>query len=174
MKARTVLFDELGGPEVLHLADVEIGEPGPGQVRVRIDAFGLNRGEVFLRTGRYYYDAVLPGSRLGTEAAGVVEAVGPGVTGYAAGDARLLPCTPAMSSPCGGSGLNASEVGAASPRQAYARESRRVDRGNVLGAEEGVLDQPQCDQPEYQTLLPLAEPPHLIHAPGACTFTGPA
>jgi NADPH:quinone reductase-like Zn-dependent oxidoreductase len=94
MKARTVLFDELGGPEVLYLADVEIGEPGPGQVRVRIDAFGLNRGEVFLRTGRYYYDAVLPGSRLGTEAAGVVEAIGPGVTGYAAGEAVSIVAKP--------------------------------------------------------------------------------
>ncbi|QFY06708.1 zinc-binding dehydrogenase [Nonomuraea phyllanthi] len=94
MKARTVLFDELGGPEVLHLAEVDIGEPGPGQVRVRIDAFGLNRGEVFLRTGRYYYDAILPGSRLGTEAAGVVEAVGPGVTGYAAGDAVSIVAKP--------------------------------------------------------------------------------
>jgi NADPH:quinone reductase-like Zn-dependent oxidoreductase len=86
MKARTVLFDKLGGPEVLYFADVELGEPGPGEVRVRIDAFGLNRGDVFLRTGRYYYDAVLPASRLGTEAAGVVEAVGPGVNEYAAGD----------------------------------------------------------------------------------------
>jgi NADPH:quinone reductase-like Zn-dependent oxidoreductase len=94
MKARTVLFDELGGPEVLYLADVEIGEPGPGQVRVRIDAFGLNRGEAFLRAGRYYYDAVLPSSRLGNEAAGVVEAVGPGVTGYAAGDAVSIVAKP--------------------------------------------------------------------------------
>ncbi|NUW45875.1 zinc-dependent alcohol dehydrogenase family protein [Nonomuraea rhodomycinica] len=94
MKARTVLFDELGGPEVLYLSDVEIGEPGPGQVRVRIDAFGLNRGEVFLRTGRYYYDAVLPGSRLGTEAAGVVEAVGRDVTGYATGDAVSIVAKP--------------------------------------------------------------------------------
>lgn len=87
MRAKAVLFDELGGPEVLYLKDVEIREPGPGEVRVRIDAFGLNRGEVFLRTGRYYYDAVLPASRLGTEAAGVVEAVGPGVTDVSAGDA---------------------------------------------------------------------------------------
>lgn len=94
MKARTVLFDELGGPEVLYLADVEIGDPGPGEVRVRIDAFGLNRGEVFLRTGRYYYDAVLPGSRLGTEAAGVVEAVGPGVTDVSAGDAVSIVAKP--------------------------------------------------------------------------------
>ncbi|GAA3680282.1 zinc-dependent alcohol dehydrogenase family protein [Nonomuraea antimicrobica] len=94
MKARTVLFDELGGPEVLYLADVEIGDPGPGEVRVRIDAFGLNRGEVLLRTGRYYYDAVLPGSRLGTEAAGVVEAVGPGVTDYAEGDAVSIVAKP--------------------------------------------------------------------------------
>jgi NADPH:quinone reductase-like Zn-dependent oxidoreductase len=94
VKAKTVLFDELGGPEVLYLADLDIGEPGPGEVRVRIDAFGLNRGESFLRTGRYYYDAVLPASRLGTEAAGVVEAVGPGVTGVFAGDAVSIVAKP--------------------------------------------------------------------------------
>ena len=94
MKAKAVLFDELGGPEVLYLKDFELGEPGLGDVRVRIDAFGLNRGDVLVRTGGYYYDAVLPASRLGTEAAGVVEAVGPGVTGSAVGDAVSIVAKP--------------------------------------------------------------------------------
>ncbi|GAA2079152.1 zinc-dependent alcohol dehydrogenase family protein [Actinomadura alba] len=94
MKAKTVLFDQLGGPEVLYFADVELGEPGPGQVRVRIDAIGLNRNEVLLRTGGYYYDAVLPGSRLGHEAAGVVEAVGAGVENFTVGDAVSMLARP--------------------------------------------------------------------------------
>ncbi|MCU1640155.1 MAG: NADPH:quinone reductase [Nocardia sp.] len=85
-KAKTVLFDELGGPEVLRLTELEIGEPTTGQVRVRVDAIGLNRGEALLRAGSYYYDAVLPHSRLGNEAAGVIEAVGSGVAGFAVGD----------------------------------------------------------------------------------------
>jgi NADPH:quinone reductase-like Zn-dependent oxidoreductase len=50
---RTVLFHELGGPEVMRLEDVEVGDPGPGEVRIRVDAIGLNRAEVLFRTGRY-------------------------------------------------------------------------------------------------------------------------
>lgn len=84
--AKAVLFHELGGPEVLRLQDVEIGDPGQGEVQVRYDAIGLNRAEAFFRTGRYYYPPTLP-SRIGCEGSGVVEAVGPGVTGLTPGDA---------------------------------------------------------------------------------------
>jgi NADPH:quinone reductase-like Zn-dependent oxidoreductase len=84
--AKAVLFDELGGPEVLKHKEVEIGEPGEGQVRVRIDAIGLNRAEAFFRMGRYYYLPTLPGSRIGCEGAGVIEAVGRGVDNFAPGD----------------------------------------------------------------------------------------
>ncbi|WP_327144825.1 zinc-dependent alcohol dehydrogenase family protein [Nocardia sp. NBC_01327] len=94
LKARTVLFDETGGPDVLRLAELDIGEPGAGQVRVRIDAIGLNRGEALLRAGSYYYDAVLPDSRLGNEAAGVIEAVGSGVTGFDIGDTVSIVAKP--------------------------------------------------------------------------------
>ncbi|MET9492144.1 zinc-dependent alcohol dehydrogenase family protein [Nocardia sp. NPDC006630] len=94
LKARTVLFDEVGGPDVLRLTELDIGEPGAGQVRVRIDAIGLNRGEALLRAGSYYYDAVLPDSRLGNEAAGVIEAAGPGVIGFEIGDTVSIVAKP--------------------------------------------------------------------------------
>ena len=84
--ARTVVFDEIGGPEVLRIVEVELGEPAPDQVLVRVEALGLNRAEALFRAGTYYYQPTLPGSRLGYEAAGVVEAVGSAVTGFAVGD----------------------------------------------------------------------------------------
>ncbi|WP_323809090.1 zinc-dependent alcohol dehydrogenase family protein [Kitasatospora acidiphila] len=84
--AKMVLFDEPGGPEVLRIADVELGEPGPDQVLVRTEAIGLNRAEALFRAGAYYYQPTLPASRLGYEAAGMVVAVGSAVTGFAVGD----------------------------------------------------------------------------------------
>lgn len=83
---RTVRFDELGGPEVLKVEDVPLREPGPGDVVFRVEAIGVNRAEALFRAGTYYYPPTLPGSRLGYEAAGVVEAVGEGVTAFAPGD----------------------------------------------------------------------------------------
>jgi NADPH:quinone reductase-like Zn-dependent oxidoreductase len=84
--SRTVLFHELGGPEVLRIEDVAPGEPGPGEVRIAVEAIGVNRAEALIRSGNYI-EAVrsFPG-RLGYEAAGVIEAVGPGVTGFTAGE----------------------------------------------------------------------------------------
>ncbi len=79
---------------MLYLDDVELPEPGPAEARVRVEAIGVNRGDVLLRAGGYYYDAVLPRSRLGTEAAGVVEAVGAGVDGFAVGDRVSLVARP--------------------------------------------------------------------------------
>ncbi|WP_141579168.1 zinc-dependent alcohol dehydrogenase family protein [Actinomadura sp. WMMA1423] len=83
--AMTVMFHELGGPEVMRLEDVEAGEPGPGELRLRVEAIGLNRAEVLFRTGRYIEPVKAFPARLGTEAAGVVEAVGQGVTGFRPG-----------------------------------------------------------------------------------------
>ncbi|MGH4031588.1 zinc-dependent alcohol dehydrogenase family protein [Actinomycetota bacterium Odt1-20B] len=85
VEARAVRFDRIGGPEVLEVRDVEVGEPGPGEIRIRVDAIGLNRAEVMFREGTYYLRPEFP-SGLGYEAAGTVEAVGPGVTGFAVGD----------------------------------------------------------------------------------------
>ena len=82
--ARVVRFHEFGGPEVLRLDEVEVGEPGPGEVRIRVGAFGLNRVETMFRSGNF--GPVTFPSRIGYEAAGTIEALGPGVTGWAAGD----------------------------------------------------------------------------------------
>ncbi|MFD9326798.1 zinc-dependent alcohol dehydrogenase family protein [Streptomyces sp. NPDC060065] len=84
--ARTVLFHELGGPDVLKTEDLEIPAPGPGQVRFHAEALGLNRAEALFRAGTYYYQPTLPASRNGYEAAGTVESVGEGVTAFAPGD----------------------------------------------------------------------------------------
>ncbi|MFH8367466.1 zinc-dependent alcohol dehydrogenase family protein [Streptomyces sp. NPDC018031] len=83
---RAVLFHELGGPEVLRVEDVPLRAPGPGEVLFQVEAIGINRAEALFRAGAYYYQPTLPGSRLGYEAAGVVEAVGEGVTEFAPGD----------------------------------------------------------------------------------------
>ncbi|MET8700161.1 zinc-dependent alcohol dehydrogenase family protein [Kitasatospora sp. NPDC058032] len=84
---RTVLFREPGGPEVLRVEEVPVAEPGPGELLIRVEAIGLNRAEVLYRSGHYIEDVREFPGRLGTEAAGVVEAVGPGVTGFVPGDA---------------------------------------------------------------------------------------
>jgi NADPH:quinone reductase-like Zn-dependent oxidoreductase len=91
--AKLVQFDRLGGPEVLTLRDVEVRAPGPGEVRIRVDAIGLNRAEIMYREGAYFYQPVFP-STLGYEAAGAVEAVGDGVDHLAEGD--LVAVVPAF------------------------------------------------------------------------------
>ncbi|WP_227983138.1 zinc-dependent alcohol dehydrogenase family protein [Nocardia spumae] len=84
--ARTVVFHELGDPDVLTIEDLRLPAPGPGEVLIRIEALGLNRAEALFRAGTYYYLPTLPGSRLGYESSGVIEAVGPDVTEFAVGD----------------------------------------------------------------------------------------
>ncbi|UKY50467.1 zinc-dependent alcohol dehydrogenase family protein [Streptomyces inhibens] len=86
---KAVLFHELGGPEVLKVEEVPLPEPGAGEVLFRVEAIGLNRAEALFRAGTYYYRPTLPGSRLGYEAAGVVEAVGEGVSAFVPGDAVM-------------------------------------------------------------------------------------
>ena len=76
---RIVRFHEAGGPEVLRLEQVAERDPGPGEIRIRVEAIGLNRAEAMLREGVYHERPVFP-SRIGYEAAGVVDALGAGVT----------------------------------------------------------------------------------------------
>ena len=83
---RVVRFHEIGGPEVMRFEDIDIGAPGEGEMRVRIEAIGLNRAEAGFRAGRYLEAPQLP-ARIGYEASAVVEALGEGVTGFKKGDA---------------------------------------------------------------------------------------
>jgi NADPH:quinone reductase len=81
--AKAIRISRNGGPEVLEYVDVEVGEPGPGEARVRNHAIGINFIDVYFRTG--LYPQALPGA-LGQEGAGVVEAVGEGVNHVKPGD----------------------------------------------------------------------------------------
>ncbi len=81
--ANAIRFYETGGPEVLRYEEVSVGEPGPGQVRLRHAAVGLNYADTYFRNGTY--PIPMPNG-LGVEAAGVVEALGEGVTNVAVGD----------------------------------------------------------------------------------------
>jgi len=89
--ARTIIFEEPGGPEVLKLVDLDVGEPGQGEIRIRHKACGLNFIDVYQRTG--LYPMALPHA-LGMEAAGIVEAVGEGVTHLAPGDRAAYAANP--------------------------------------------------------------------------------
>ncbi len=80
-----------GGPEVMEYVDAEVGEPGAGEARVRHHAIGLNYIDVYFRTG--LYPQPFP-SGLGMEGAGVIEAVGPGVTHVKPGDRVAYACRP--------------------------------------------------------------------------------
>ncbi|MFP3601545.1 quinone oxidoreductase family protein [Paraburkholderia sp. SIMBA_053] len=81
--ARAIRFHETGGPEVLRYEEVEVGNPGAGQVRLRHEAIGLNFADTYFRSG--LYPVPMPAG-MGVEAAGIVEAVGAGVTNVAPGD----------------------------------------------------------------------------------------
>ncbi|WP_189679654.1 quinone oxidoreductase family protein [Seohaeicola zhoushanensis] len=81
--ARTIIIEEVGGPENMKLVDWPVGDPGPGEIRIRHKACGLNFIDVYQRTGLY---AMKLPHALGMEAAGIVEAVGPGVTHLKEGD----------------------------------------------------------------------------------------
>jgi NADPH2:quinone reductase len=82
---KIVRFYETGGAEVLKLEELPFVEPGEGEVRLAVEAIGLNRAEVMFRQGQYLENPELP-SRLGYEAAGIVDAVGSGTSGVQIGD----------------------------------------------------------------------------------------
>ena len=112
--AHAVRFNEAGGPEVLRYQPVDVGDPGPGQVRLRHVAVGLNYADTYFRNGTY--PIPLPAG-IGVEAAGVVQAIGPGVDQVAVGDRvtytgfvntlgaysdeRLVPAAPLIKLPAG-------------------------------------------------------------------------
>ncbi|HUV70601.1 MAG TPA: quinone oxidoreductase [Terracidiphilus sp.] len=80
---KAIEIQEAGGPEVLRLVELPIPRPGPGQILIRVEATGVNFIEIYFRKGQYKASfPLIPGS----EAAGTVEELGPGVTGFEAGD----------------------------------------------------------------------------------------
>lgn len=100
--ARTIRFHRHGGPEVLTIEDVDIAPPGPGEIRIRTRALGLNRAEALFRSGAYIEQAQFP-SGIGLEAAGLIESMGEGVEGLSPGDAvSLVPPRSMLRSPVHG------------------------------------------------------------------------
>lgn len=93
--SRIVRFHQTGGPEVLKIENVELPPPGKGEVRIKVKALGLNRAESMFRSGRYLEQPKFP-SRLGYEASGIIESVGPDVKGLSPGDAVSLIPVPSL------------------------------------------------------------------------------
>jgi NADPH:quinone reductase-like Zn-dependent oxidoreductase len=91
---RIICFTEAGGPEVLRFEDVQIAAPSTGEVRIKVNALGVNRAEAMWRADEYIEPVVFP-ARLGYEAVGRIDAVGEGVEGLKVGD--LVNTIPAFS-----------------------------------------------------------------------------
>ncbi len=89
--AKTAIIEEAGGPEKLKLVDMSVGDPGPGEIRIAHKAIGLNFIDVYQRSGMY--PLALPHA-LGMEAAGIIEAVGSGVTHLKEGDRAAYAAAP--------------------------------------------------------------------------------
>jgi NADPH:quinone reductase-like Zn-dependent oxidoreductase len=83
--SKVVRFHEPGGPEQLRIEELEVGAPGPGEARIRVEAIGLNRSEAMFRAGVYGQAPKLP-SFIGYEGVGIVEALGAGAQGFSPGD----------------------------------------------------------------------------------------
>lgn len=89
---RSIRFHETGGPEVMKIEDHDVGKPQAGEVRVRMEAIGLNRAEAMFRSGAYMEDPDLPAG-LGYEGSAVIDSVGDNVAGFAPGDSVcVIPC----------------------------------------------------------------------------------
>ena len=92
--ARVVVFDEFGGPEVMRVVEEPVGEPGAGEVRVRIEAFAVNPLDQMMRSGTLPVPLQLPHARLGVEGTGIVDALGPEVSGLKVGDPVIITAIP--------------------------------------------------------------------------------
>jgi NADPH:quinone reductase-like Zn-dependent oxidoreductase len=92
LSATAIVIDAYGGPEVLQPRRISVPPPGPGEVRIRHTAIGVNYIDVYARTG--YYPLITPPGVPGMEAAGVVLEVGPGVDGLRSGDRIAYACAP--------------------------------------------------------------------------------
>ena len=91
---RVVVFDEFGGPEVMHVVEAPVVAPAAGEVRVRIEAFAVNPLDQMMRSGTSPAPIPLPHARLGVEGTGVIDALGPEVTGLQIGDPVIFTAIP--------------------------------------------------------------------------------
>ncbi|MGW4718511.1 zinc-dependent alcohol dehydrogenase family protein [Nocardia sp. NPDC004260] len=94
--SRVVVFDETGAPEVLRIVDEPVGDPGIDEVRIKVEAVGINRLDQMVRAGMSPRPIRIPHARLGVEATGTIDALGPGVEGWAIGDAVIVTAVPDM------------------------------------------------------------------------------
>ncbi|MGW4092983.1 zinc-dependent alcohol dehydrogenase family protein [Nocardia sp. NPDC004750] len=94
--SRVVVFDETGAPEVLRIVDEPVGHPGIDEVRIKVEAVGINRLDQMVRAGMSPRPIRIPHARLGVEATGTIDALGPGVEGWTIGDAVIVTAVPDM------------------------------------------------------------------------------
>ncbi|TSD47847.1 zinc-dependent alcohol dehydrogenase family protein [Rhodococcus sp. KBS0724] len=94
--SRVVVFNEFGGPEVLQIVEEPVAVPAAGELRIKIEAIGINRLDQMMRSGSYPGPVHLPRSRLGCEGTGLVDAVGSAVEGFSVGDAVIVTAVPDM------------------------------------------------------------------------------
>ena len=83
--SKVVHFYQPGGPEVQRLEHITVASPAPNEVRLRVTAIGVNRSDLIFRAGMHPHQPVAPACN-GSEAAGIVDAIGAGVSGFAIGD----------------------------------------------------------------------------------------
>ena len=88
--AKVVRFDDAGNPNVLKVESVRVVEPKRDEVQIRVEAMSLNRADVLFRANKYVIQPTLPSSRIGTDAAGVVEAIGSDVSNVKIGDRVIV------------------------------------------------------------------------------------
>ncbi|WP_063002078.1 zinc-dependent alcohol dehydrogenase family protein [Nocardia mikamii] len=92
--SRVVVFDQFGGPDVMRIVEEPVVEPAAGEVRVRIEAFAVNPLDRMMRSGVSPAPVALPHARIGVEGTGVIDALGPEVTGLEVGDPVVLTAVP--------------------------------------------------------------------------------
>lgn len=144
-----IAYTELGGPEVLTVIDIDVPAPGPGEVAVRVEAVGVNPLDLTLRAGLRPSPPITEPRRVGSDAAGVVTAVGDGVEGYRPGDAVIV---------TGAQGAYATDLVVRAAHVVRRPEGVSAAQGAALGIPVGTA---------YQTVRSLAIGPDdtvLVHA----------
>lgn len=144
-----IAYTELGGPEVLTVIDIDVPAPGPGEVAVRVEAVGVNPLDLKLRAGLRPSPPITEPRRVGSDAAGVVTAVGDGVERYRPGDAVIV---------TGAQGAYATDLVVRAAHVVRRPEGVSAAQGAALGIPVGTA---------YQTVRSLAIGPDdtvLVHA----------